>query len=85
MKNHMSLNRQIIKQKEEEVKARLESANQPKSKLKHFAVYFEQMKGKFRQNTKTCSQSFKDHQQQQEGNLKKRPKLLHLVTLQHRS
>jgi uncharacterized protein (DUF3084 family) len=77
----MSLNRQIIKQKEEEVKSRLETANQPKSKLENFAVYFDQTKGKSLQNTKTFSQNFNDLPLRHGESQKKSKKLLLLETL----
>jgi len=60
VKNHMSLNRQIIKQKEEEVKQKLETAGLPKSKLKKSAVYFEQMRGKCQSSTKMSNQRYRD-------------------------
>ena len=77
----MALNRQVIRQKEEELKQKLEFADQPKSKSE-FAVYlyFYQMREKFPLGTKTSSLRSKDLPQQLgERTSKKSPKQLHLV------
>ena len=58
----MALNRQVIKQKEEELKQRMESANQTKSKLKVRGLFLHQMRGKFHLSTKASNLRFKDHQ-----------------------
>jgi len=79
------MNRQIIKQKEEEVKSRLESANQPKSKLLKSAVYFDQMRGKFQQSIKTSSLNFRDPQLRLGESQKKNLKVLLLEIQQPKS